>query len=167
MVSGLSTIGNAALSSRFSQQLDEPSLVVAAAVHPRFKFYWLQGAERKRAISLVKEEYAAMAPVGDDAPADDHDGSGTESADEFFDLDCTPAGHELDRWRKSPRGSLSTLDDFPIVKMMFLKFNTSIPSSAPVERLFSVGRDVFGLKRGKLTDNNFERQLLLKCNRNS
>ena len=38
---------------------------------------------------------------------------------------------------------------------------TTVPSSAAVERMFSVGADVFKIKRHALADENFECQLLL------
>ncbi|KAG0421562.1 hypothetical protein HPB47_002524 [Ixodes persulcatus] len=48
------------------------------------------------------------------------------------------------------------------IHQLFLKHNTAVPSSASVERLFSVAGDVFSRKRGNITDENFYRQLLLK-----
>ena len=38
----------------------------------------------------------------------------------------------------------------------FIDFNTAILSSAAIERLFSVGKDVLKPKRSGLTDQNFE-----------
>ena len=47
---------------------------------------------------------------------------------------------------------------------LFLKLNTAIPSSAAVERLFSLGRDILRDKRASLSDKNFERLMFLKGN---
>lgn len=59
---------------------------------------------------------------------------------------------------------LSILDGHRVIHDVFLRYNTAVPSSAAVERLFSVAADIFTRKRGKLTDKNFEIQLLLKAN---
>jgi len=66
---------------------------------------------------------------------------------------------------KSP--NVEMLHLYPTVKKMFVnvKYNTPIPSSAPVERLFSYAGMVLTKKRSSMTDENFEQQLLLKANR--
>ena len=48
---------------------------------------------------------------------------------------------------------------------MFVKFNTSVPASAACEQLFSVGKDVFSAKRNRVSDKNFDRQLMCHVNK--
>ena len=47
---------------------------------------------------------------------------------------------------------------------LFIKYNTAIPSSAAVERLFSIGKDILTAKRAKLSDANFEKLMFMKGN---
>ena len=47
---------------------------------------------------------------------------------------------------------------------MFIKYNTPLPSSAAVERLFSKGSDVLRAKRSSLTADNFETLLFIRGN---
>ena len=58
----------------------------------------------------------------------------------------------------------STLNGFPLIKKMSLKYNADTPSSAPVKRLFSLGKLVFTQKRNRPSDKKFEMLLLLRYN---
>ena len=48
--------------------------------------------------------------------------------------------------------------------MIFFRYNTAVPSSAAVERLFSLGKDIKRAKRSSLSDNNFNMLMFLKGN---
>ncbi|KAG0725717.1 hypothetical protein GWK47_004578 [Chionoecetes opilio] len=45
---------------------------------------------------------------------------------------------------------------------LFIRYNTPMPSSAAVDRLFSMGSDVMRPKRSSLTAKNFEKLVFLK-----
>jgi hypothetical protein len=68
--------------------------------------------------------------------------------------------------KKSPTKKLQVLNSMPYLKKVFIEHNTPLPSSAPVERIFSVGGAVLSKKRGKMSDANFEKTMLLKSNKN-
>ena len=58
------------------------------------------------------------------------------------------------------------LDKYPNIKKLFMRYNTMLPSSAPVERLFSMAALVLTGKRANLSDTLLEHLILLKIYRN-
>jgi hypothetical protein len=48
-----------------------------------------------------------------------------------------------------------------LIKTLFQRFNTALPSSAAVERVFSIAKNVLKDSRCRLSDENFERQFFL------
>ena len=77
-----------------------------------------------------------------------------------------PNEHLIQRFlREAPSKSFQpTTFRSEILKDLFLKYNTPIPSSAAVERLFSTAKDVLKPKRNRLTDKHFEMLLFLRKN---
>ena len=73
--------------------------------------------------------------------------------------------HEIVKSYLTTRKPKKSLEECPQLKQAFLKYNTGLPSSAPVERLFSVGKDVLRPKRSKMSDKNFEMAMFIRANK--
>ncbi|KAL7307838.1 hypothetical protein TKK_0000158 [Trichogramma kaykai] len=61
---------------------------------------------------------------------------------------------------------LSDLNNFPKLRELFMKYNTILPSSAPVERLFSYAILLNMPKYNRLSDEQFEKRVVYKIQKN-
>lgn len=59
---------------------------------------------------------------------------------------------------------INLLERYPEIKNVFLKYNTPLPSSASVERLFSYATITNCPKANRLSDQMFEKRVVLKAN---
>ena len=59
---------------------------------------------------------------------------------------------------------ITCLGKYPTIKEFFLQYNTPLPSSAAVERLFSLAGNVYAPRRNRLSDSVFEKLVILKPN---
>jgi len=60
--------------------------------------------------------------------------------------------------------SLEMLHKYPPIKTIFVKYNTPLPSSAQVERLFSYATMTNTPKSNRLSDEKFEKRVVMKAN---
>uniref|UniRef100_A0A8C6TVL0 HAT C-terminal dimerisation domain-containing protein n=1 Tax=Neogobius melanostomus TaxID=47308 RepID=A0A8C6TVL0_9GOBI len=163
-----------AIKTRFKEVLESETAIFAAVTLPRFKLRWLRTQERKdsaKASLLAECRKSAQdedQPTGTNTPTRS---LSTDSAiqDEFFSFEeeedtSTSVESQVADYLKSGAQGMDSLNRFPVIKNISLKYNAATPSSAPVERLFSLGKLVFTPKRNRLTDKRFEMLLLLRYN---
>lgn len=72
---------------------------------------------------------------------------------------------QVSRYLCDQRKDIKILDEYPNVRAVYFKHNTTLSSSAPVERVFSQSLMIFTPRRNRLSAEHFEQALLLKHNR--
>lgn len=72
---------------------------------------------------------------------------------------------EVSRFLCDMRSDLDILNEYPNVRGIYNKYNTTISSSAPVERAFSQSLMIFSPRRNRLSAVHFEQAVLMKHNR--
>lgn len=83
----------------------------------------------------------------------------TSNFEEDSSLKC-----ELQLYLHDKDSSLTCLKKYPTILQAFLRSNTPLTSSGPVERLFSFAGIILTPRRQCLTDDNFEKMVLFKAN---
>ena len=168
---------------RFSDFLnlapDVNMAILSTMTHPYFKLRWLPpslSSQRSRLQSLLVSSAKNMAlaspypcaPNKSDDSDDDYFGfTQIQSSDTTDNRSVSgTAKHELEvfQFLEDPRKDIAMLNSYPCVKKLFMQCNVVLPSSAPVERLFSFAGIIIRPHRRKMADNTFEQLLLLKEN---
>lgn len=74
------------------------------------------------------------------------------------------ADTQISNYFIDPSSLFESLENYPAIKNVFLRTNTALPSSAPVERLFSFASITNSAKANRLSDRSFEMRVILKAN---
>lgn len=166
-----------AFTKRFQQFLtfDETNreLILASISHPVYKLKWI---DDERNIATAKRFFEEEIRSMESAPVlNDIEEYNDNEEDEFVSknvLSSTRRSSTDNGWAteafnflEDRRKNLEILDQYPLVGKVFLKFNTTLSSSAPIERLFSKALIIFTPRRNRITHSNFEKTLLLKTNK--
>lgn len=159
---------------------------LATAFHPKFRLFWFHKHNSSQ-ISSVK--LAMENQVLEYLTKNNHDDLVNSSAtsmdqeaegDDFFSCVTKPKDQSHNQrslksiaqslvktWLDSP--SKDNLTDAAFMGEqvfidLFIKYNTAVPSSAAVERMFSLAKEIFRDKRVSLGDDSFDRLVFMKGN---
>lgn len=149
-------------------------LVLAAISLPLFKTQFIMDdASEEYARAIVRSEMMRYsAQIVETESINDTDNS---KRHEFF-VYSTNRNHrrtsledilsaEFQRYLNDERTSLEMLDEYPHMKQIYLRYNTTLSASAAVERIFSQALMVFAPRRNRLNGDLFEKTLFSKINR--
>jgi len=155
--------------------------ILATITHPYFKLRWLPQSMNNQRNRLQALFVSEAKRISQSTPHETHTMSNSvESDDDYFgfrpnasestnattDSSSTDIVGELEalQYLEDSRKDLTMLNNYPTIKQLFLHYNATLPSSAPVERLFSFAGIITRPHRRKLCDKLFEKLLLLKNN---
>lgn len=167
-----------AIKRRFASVLESSDAMLAAVTLPKFKLRWVRDQRKKEMIKGIlvaechkfvpgPEQQPARKLVSPTTPPDS--GSSKDKEQDFFSFEdddehFASVETEVMSYLKTAETGMEILQQFPTIKEICLKKNAAIPSSAPVERLFSLGGLVLSPKRNRLSDQRFEKLLLMRYN---
>lgn len=160
----LATTLENSVEKRFNSVIEDVHMQVATALHPLFKFKFFEKflPDHVQYIkNKIKNEYHNISET-----INPQSQSNSNSLSWYSDEDSeTQNGSEFDLFFCS-NVHLEDLKkrEYSNIKTLFLKYNTAMPSSASVERLFRIAKMVLTPERMRISDDNFEAQLLLHQN---
>lgn len=174
-----------AIEKRFGHLLEDQDCQLAAAFHPRFRLLWLDKCSPalvERVRQLMESVLEQALKEESTAPSSDTSGEELDEDDFFASItkqSSVSGGGSSSRSLKNKAQSLlitwldgSSKNDLsdatflgePALVKLFVKYNTPIPSSAAVERMFSIGKEILRAKRCLLADSTFEKLMFMKGN---
>jgi len=147
---------------------------IAALSYPRFKKRWLTCVETEfhdRLIRIFKKT-ADEIFIEKSTHLELEKSPKNQTTDDFFDFGSStltltgiPKSElEVLHYFADEENDLQHLNKYPTIKQVFIRYNTPLPSSAPVERLFSFATMTNQPKSHKLSDHLFEKRVVLKAN---
>jgi len=153
----------------------QKALVIAATSHPYFKLRWcpheeikpivqelfLQKVVRVNSVSQLNESVTQLNASSSVQSQPDDEFYGFASVVQHSDCHNRLSAAQ---YLQDLSHDFQQLKMYPAVARVFMKFNTTIPSSAPVERLFSTAGQILVPRRNRLSDEMFEQLLIVNKN---
>jgi len=157
--------------------------ILSAISHPKFKLTWVPERYKSYCKQMFLEECISISSSSVDNLNTEVHLDDNNSDDDFFQIlsECPSSSYsnldldvnnqtnqnfvnnQISSYLNTNNKDLTVLDSYSIIKQIFFKYNTTIPSSAPVERLFSSGSQIMTPRRNRLNDKTFEMLLCCRC----
>jgi hypothetical protein len=153
--------------------------ILATVSHPKFKLRWLTNKNEYNMIqSLFLSECEKL--YRRELGSNEEKSSTSSDEDDFFkgllkslnQNNVTESNintkrqnivqMECLRYFEDKCKTVNSLLNYNVIQKIFRKYNTVLPSSAPVERLFSAGGQILTPRRNRLSDTMFETLLIIK-----
>lgn len=158
---------------RFNMDFKNKHYIISAVSFPTFKADWTESEkEREEVLKMLKEEIIEIQNENKSEETENNkDKHLSEGLMNFIGnfkerKNQTGNDHDLQYYLSDKIVKIEDLKKIPTFEKIFRKYNTILPSSGSVERLFSYGGLIFGDRRHNLKDSRFEASLLLKVNEN-
>lgn len=144
---------------------DNAEMAICSAIsNPNYKAQWGSEADSEKAMAIFKREYTEVsnAMEGTQTAAAEADDSS-----DFILLRTAPptsVSNELTRYLVDARTDFKMLDQYPVIREIFFKSNTQLPTSASAERMFNFAGLLDHPNRGRILPTNFENNVVVKAN---
>ena len=159
------------------KKVKSKSFILSAISHPKFKLSWVPDRYKSYCKQIFIDECNSIKTDKDVALNTNENIDSDSSDQEFFQIlseNCLDVEIDIHSNRNninvqaleylhSNNKDFTVLNSFSIIKKIFFKYNTTLPSSAPVERLFSSGSQIMTPRRNRLNDKTFEMLLCCRC----
>jgi hypothetical protein len=172
--------------ARFGRLYEDQNILMATALHPHNTLVMLRKVVPDK-VQEVKERIVRELEEMITSGREEEEGGVSlevvmQEEKDYFDLllDNTPVARKqedlngeliktLDGWQRAHSETPIKKDLFPSYHReawveLFIKYNTPLPSSAAVERMFSCAGDILRAKRSSLTASNFEELVFMRGN---
>jgi len=170
MTIGLAVAVEDDIRTHIQKVLTDDDAIIAAITVPKFKLKRVETQNKKDLYKqILIQEMRSHAADNDGTVVQEMEAEKKKDDVNDFHLDDESDSQsiveiEANNYLNNAK-AIKSLHQYPVVKRPFLLHNTALPSSAPVEKHFSLDRLVLTSKRNWVTDDRFEKLLLMRCNK--
>ena len=163
------------LAARFGKVMRSDDYRMASVLHPKFKLAFLSDDEKMRYKQLlvsyvdnirrevhVAQTSPAVSTPSQMMPRDSDDDDLYSFLNKPQTSVSTDVAQQVDGFLASTLPAIGSLHAFPLVAQAFQKSNSTLPSSAAVERLFSAASQILSNRRCRMSDETFDQLLFLR-----